>query len=95
MKVEVTPAKPDFQPVTLNITIESFAELAVLFARFNCPVAIIKQYGFWCKIDPMDDYLARAADFSIEDTDESNRIFDHISDIARGYYNKKLGLDIL
>ena len=94
MKVEVTPAKPDFQPVTLSITIESFAELAVLFARFNCPVAIIKQYGFG-KIDPMDGYLARAADFSIEDTDESNRIFDHISDIARGYYNKKLGLDIL
>lgn len=102
MKVEVTPAKPDFQPVTLNITIESFAELAVLFARFNCPVAIIKQYGFG-KIDSMDGqflrelygYLARAADFSIEDTDESNRIFDHISDIARGYYNKKLGLDIL
>ena len=94
MKVEVTPAKPDFQPVTLSITIESFAELAVLFARFNCPVAIIKQYGFG-KIDPMSSKLARAADFSIEDIDEGDRIFDHISDIAKGYYNKKLGLDIL
>jgi hypothetical protein len=93
MKVEVTPAKPDFQPVTLSITIESFAELAVLFARFNCPVAIIKQYGFG--IDPISVRVAKAADFSIEDTDESNRIFDHISDIAKGYYNKKLGLDIL
>jgi hypothetical protein len=86
MKVEVTPVKPDFQPVTLNITIESFAELAVLFARFNCPVAIIKQYGFG-KFDPMDSELARAANFSIEDTDEGGRVFDHISDIAKGYYN--------
>jgi hypothetical protein len=93
MKVEVTPAKPDFQPVTLSITIESFAELAVLFARFNCPVAIIKQYGFG--IDPISSRVAKAADFSIEDTDESNRIFDHISDIAKGYHNKMLGLDIL
>ena len=93
MKVEVTPAKPDFQPVTLSITIESFAELAVLFARFNCPVAIIKQHGFGD--GPMNTRLARAADFSIEDIDEGGRIFDHISDIAKGYYNKKLGLDIL
>jgi hypothetical protein len=42
----------------------------------------------------MNARLASAADFSIEDTDESNRIFDHISDIAKGYHNKKLGLDI-
>lgn len=93
MKVEVMPAKPDFQPVTMSITIESLAELAVLYARFNCPVSIVKQYGFGA--DPISGRLARAADFSIEDTDESSRIFDYISDIAKGYHNKKLGLDIL
>jgi len=92
MKVEVTPAKPDFQPVTLSITIESFAELAVLYARFNYPAAFIIQYGFGD--GPMNTRLERAADFSIEDTDESNRILDHISDIAKGYHNKMLGLDI-
>ena len=94
MKVEVTPAKPDFQPVTMSITIESIAELAVLYARFNCPVAIIKQHGFGTT-DTIGAKLFRASDFSIEDTLEGNRVFDHISDIAKGYYNKKLGLDVL
>ena len=87
MKVEVTPAKPDFQPVTISITIESFAELAVLYARFNCPVAIIKQHGFGD--DPLTARLeTAAADFN-EDTDE---VFDHISDIAKGYHNKILDI---
>lgn len=95
MKVEVTPAKPDFQPVTISITIESLAELGVLYGRFNVPVAIVNQYGFGA--DPISSRLARAADFSIEDADvwESNRIFDYIADIAKGYHNKKLGLDVL
>jgi hypothetical protein len=93
MKVEVKSAKPDFQTVTISITIESIAELAVLYARFNCPVAIIKQYGFG--VDPISGRLARVADFSIEDSDESDRVFGHILDIAKGYHNKMLGLDIL
>jgi len=93
MKVEVAPAKPDFQPVTISITIESVAELGVLYARFNCPVAVIKQHGFGT--DPIGGKLWRASDFSVEDTFGGNRVFDHISDIAKGYYNKKLGLDIL
>lgn len=93
MKVELIDAEPDFKPVTISITIESLAELGVLYARFNCPVSIVKQYGFGA--DPISGRLARAADFSIEDTDESNRVFDYIADIAKGYHNKKLGLDIL
>lgn len=93
MKVELIDAEPDFKPVTISITIESLAELGVLYGRFNCPVSIVKQYGFGA--DPISGRLAKAADFSIEDTHESYRVFDYISDIAKGYHNKKLGLDIL
>ena len=93
MKVELIDAEPDFKPVTISITIESLAELGVLYARFNCPVSIVKQYGFGA--DPISGRLARAADFSIEDSDGwESTVFEYIADIAKGYHSKKLGLDI-
>lgn len=85
MKVEVNPARPDFQPVTISITIESLAELAVLYGRFNCSVAVIKHHGFGT--DPIGGKLFRASDFSVEDTLEGNRVFDAIFNIVNRYYN--------
>lgn len=90
MKTKITPTSQHFAPVTISITIETIAEAAALFTRFNVPVAIVKQYGL-AHIDnwPLGQYIDKHVDYSHEDSFGDNNVYDLLEKLLVQQFKKE------
>lgn len=70
MKIDTKSIQPDFQPFTLNITIESPAELATLWMHLNIPFITImvenpnngSSVRDWCRQNGVDGCVVQFFD---------------------------------